>query len=77
MEAKSVLIFSYPIYLSKNCTPLILAIPIYKKTPKSTDIGINLRSGAIVTDKPINKETIKPDIRCSLTSVMCGLSPGA
>lgn len=68
---------SYSIYLSKNCTPLILAIPIYKKTPNRTDIGINLRSGAIVTDKPINNETMKPDIRCSFTSVMCGLSPGA
>lgn len=64
-------------YRSKNCTPLIEAIPMYKNTPNNTDIGINRRSGAAVTDRPTNNETQNPETRCSFTSVMWGLSPGA
>lgn len=64
-------------YLSKNCTPVIDATPMYKNTPKSTDIGIKRSKGAAVTDNPTNIETHKPLTRCSLTSVICGLSPGA
>lgn len=50
---------------------------MYKKMPNSTAIGINRNNGAIVTDIPTNSETTKPETRCSLTSTMCGLSPGA
>lgn len=64
-------------YLSKNCIPLIDAMPIYKNTPNSTDIGINRSSGAAATDKPTKRDTKKPDNRCSFTSVIWGLSPGA
>lgn len=64
-------------YLSNNCTPLMEATPMYKKTPKSTAMGINRRSGAISTDSPIIRHTKNPDKRCSLTSTILGDSPGA
>jgi hypothetical protein len=57
-------------YLSKNCTPLIDAIPMYKKTPNNTDIGIRRKRGAIATERPTMMDTKRPEIRCSLTSVM-------
>lgn len=65
------------IYRSKNCTPLIEATPMYKNTPNNTDIGIMRSRGAAVTDKPTSKATQNPETRCSFTSVICGLSPGA
>lgn len=64
-------------YRSKNCTPLIEATPMYKNTPNNTDIGIKRSRGAAVTDKPTSRDTQNPETRCSLTSVICGLSPGA
>lgn len=51
-------------YRSKNCTPIIEQIPMYKKTPKSTDIGICFSKGDAKIDKPTNNETKKPDKRC-------------
>ena len=64
-------------YRSKNCTPLMEAMPMYRNTPNSTDIGMRRKMGAIVTDNPTISDTKKPDILCSFTSVMCGASPGA
>ena len=64
-------------YRSKNCTPLMEAMPIYKNTPKSTAIGISRNNGAIVTERPIIKATQKPEMRCSFTSMIRGDSPGA
>lgn len=50
---------------------------MYRNTPNNTDIGINRNNGAAVADKPTKIDTHNPDTRCSLTSVICGLSPGA
>jgi hypothetical protein len=50
---------------------------MYKKTPKSTDIGICLRRGAAKIESPIINETKKPERRCSLMSAIFGESPGA
>lgn len=66
-----------PPHRSKNWTPNIDATPMYKNTPNSTAMGINRRMGAMATDTPTMTETNRPDTRCSLTSTMCGLSPGA
>ena len=63
--------------LSKNCIPVVEETPMYRNTPKRTAIGISLRSGDISTERPINTDTTTPDTRCSFTSMMCGLSPGA
>jgi hypothetical protein len=52
-------------------------IPMYKKTPKSTDIGICLSKDDAKIDKPTKSETKKPDKRCSLISAIFGESPGA
>jgi hypothetical protein len=64
-------------HLSKNCTPIIEQMPMYKKTPKSTDIGICLSSGAAKILRPIMSDTKKPERRCSLISAILGESPGA
>jgi len=53
------------------------ATPMYRKTPKSTAMGINRRSGDISTDRPIIRHTKNPDRRCSFTSTILGDSPGA
>lgn len=50
---------------------------MYKNTPNSTDIGIFFNSGAAKIDKPVMRETKKPDSRCSLMSAIFGESPGA
>lgn len=63
--------------LSKNWMPTIDETPMYKKIPNSTAIGIKRNNGAIVTDMPTNNDTTRPETRCSFTSTMCGLSPGA
>lgn len=53
------------------------AMPMYRNTPKSTDMGISRKMGAIVTERPTMRETKNPEMRCSFTSVMWGESPGA
>lgn len=52
--------------LSKSCIPPRAAIPIYKKTPYSTGIGMWLNNPVIITDNPINKNVTIPVTRCSL-----------
>jgi hypothetical protein len=55
----------------------MLQIPMYKKTPNSTAIGICLSNGAAKIDNPIMSDTKNPDKRCSLISAILGESPGA
>lgn len=52
-------------------------MPMYKKIPNSTDIGIFFSTGDAKIDNPVINETKKPDKRCSLISAIFGESPGA
>lgn len=55
----------------------MLQMPMYKKTPNKTAIGICLSNGAAKIESPIISETKNPDKRCSLISAIFGESPGA
>jgi len=50
---------------------------MYKKTPKSTAIGICFSNGEAKSDNPIINDTKKPESLCSLISAILGESPGA
>lgn len=52
-------------------------IPMYKKTPKSTDMGTSLSNGDIITETPTSTATVRLLRRCSFTSTTWGFSPGA
>lgn len=64
-------------HLSKNWTPIIEHTPMYKKTPKSTAMGIFFKIGEAKIESPIMSDTKKPDNLCSLMSATFGESPGA
>jgi hypothetical protein len=63
--------------LSKNCNPLREAIPMYRKTPKRTGIGMWPNRGVRNTDMPIVKKMRMWVTLCSLTPKNWGFSPGA
>lgn len=62
---------------SKNWEPLSDDVPMYKKTPNSTGIGIRCKIGVNNMDKPTNKKIMICVTRCSRTPKNCGFSPGA
>lgn len=50
---------------SKNCIPSIDDIPMYRKTPKRTAIGINRNKGDMTTEHPTIKDTNRELTLCS------------